>query len=158
MFKSINNGILPTRGSEHSACVDLYANKDIWIDSGQTMLIPLGIAIDEELLFKSYKTNDSYFQKLAINDYESFLKSHYLQLMLRSSLSKQLIIANGVGVIDLDYRDEIMIRVHNPASMPTKEIYKKDKIAQITLLQHLGFIFNIHTTKKRGGGFGSTDK
>lgn len=34
--------------------------------------------------------------------------------MLRSSLSKHLIIKNGVGVIDLDFPGEIMLRVYRP--------------------------------------------
>jgi len=76
--------------------------------------------------------------------------------MLRSSLSKQLIIANGVGVIDLDYTDEIMIRIHNPANMPAKDINKGDRVAQITMLRHLGFMFDVHSQKQRTGGFGST--
>ncbi len=156
MFKSINNGIMPTRGSKHSACIDLYANDDMIIKQGQTVLIPLGIAIDEELLHESFQTNKTFFNKLNINTYEIFLKSYYIQLMLRSSLSKQLIIANGVGIIDMDYRDEIMIRVHNPTNMPEKKICKGERVAQVTLLQHFGFMFNINSTQKRDGGFGST--
>lgn len=156
MFKSINEGILPTRGSKHSACVDLYANKSISIAAGETTLIPLGVSIDAKKLKENYDANSNYFNKAGISSYDLFLKTHYLQLMLRSSLSKQLIIANGVGVIDLDYPGEIMVRVHNPANMPTKDINRGDRVAQIALLQHLGFMFDIHCDQERIGGFGST--
>ncbi|MDQ7067774.1 MAG: hypothetical protein Q9M40_07265 [Sulfurimonas sp.] len=100
MFKTINNGKLPTRGSKYSACVDLYANKDVTIGAGETVLIPLGVCIDLDKLKESYIKIAGNYEKSV---FEMFLKSHYLQLMLRSSLSKDLIIANGVGVIDMDF-------------------------------------------------------
>jgi len=156
MFKSINGGILPSRGSIYSACIDLYANKTMTIAQSQTTLIPLGVCIDAEKLKENFNTNRHYFNQAGISNYDLFLKTHYLQLMLRSSLSKQLIIANGVGVIDLDYTDEIMIRIHNPANMPAKDINKGDRVAQITMLRHLGFMFDVHSQKQRTGGFGST--
>ena len=150
MFKIIENGMMPTKGSEYSACVDLYARKDMVIQSGETTLIPLGVCIDLSLL-KQIKKMDE------------FKHSHYLQLMLRSSLSKKLIIANGVGIIDLDYENEIMIRVHNPMKEKSLEdhsvtIQKDDRVAQITLLEHKASLFNISTNEKRSGGFGSTGK
>ena len=100
MLKTINGGQLPTRGSKYSAAVDLYANEDIIIAPGETKLVPLGVCIDERVLLKS----------------DRFLSSHYFQLMLRSSISKHLIIANGIGIVDIDYvyPNEIMIRLHNP--------------------------------------------
>jgi len=47
-------------------------------------------------------------------------------------------------------------RLGNPANMPAKHINKGDRVAQIAMLQHLGFMFNIHSHKQRTGGFGST--
>jgi len=35
MFKNINDGKLPTKGSKHAACVDLYAREEVVIDAGQ---------------------------------------------------------------------------------------------------------------------------
>jgi len=46
MLKTINNGKLPTRGSEYSAFVDLYANEDVIIGAGGTVMIGLGVCID----------------------------------------------------------------------------------------------------------------
>lgn len=167
MFKVLVDGCEPTRGTEFSACVDLYASEDITIYPGDTEMIGLGVAIDDE-----------YFDVLCetFGEVDRFKKSHYLQLMLRSSLGKKgLILPNGVGIIDMDYRDEIKLLVHNPFSdihitrentaRPTGvdnkykiEINKGDRIAQVTILEHKGFLMGIESKEKRDGGFGSTDK
>lgn len=154
MFKIIKDGQLPTKGSKYAACVDLYAREEVIVDKHKTVLIPLGVAIDEEKIKQSIRDNINEDNSINIL-LEEFKSSHYLQLMLRSSLSKKLIIANGVGVIDIDYQDEIMIRVHNPFQQYI--IKKGDKIAQITLLKHNLNMFHIHTNTLRTGGFGSTD-
>lgn len=121
MFKSVNGGKLPTRGSKYSACVDLYANADVIIGAGETKLIPLGVCLDIEATIKKYVKIQimldgiSEVEDIVIDRYiNDFKLKNFLQLMLRSSLSKELIIANGVGIIDMDYKDEIMIRLHNP--------------------------------------------
>jgi len=157
MIKTLVDGCEPTRGSKYSACIDLYASEDVVIEAGSTKLVGLGVCFDP--------IDISYLS-------EKFKKMHYVQLMLRSSLSKHLVIANGVGVIDLDYEDEIKIRLHNPVDNDTLlEIYrgyahsnhkgfkisKGDKIAQITLMEHKSYLFGVDTEAKRTGGFGSTD-
>ena len=165
MFKVFKGGQLPTRGTKYSACVDLYANEDVVIGAGETVLVPLGVCIDEDSLYRQL-SGIGYFDSetktsILLSD---FKKSHYLQLMLRSSLSKDLIIANGVGVVDLDYRDEIMVRVHNPLDTyktfeyDNVEIKKGDRVAQIALLEHKSYLFGIDTEDERTGGFGSTNK
>lgn len=35
MFKTVNGSTMPTRGTEFSACVDLYANADVTIGAGK---------------------------------------------------------------------------------------------------------------------------
>ena len=183
MFKAYKDGKLPTRGSKYSASVDLYAREDVTIGAGETKLIQLGVCID--LDSSNVYKNSTYrwaekkeptqdvidaMKKQYIND---FCREHYLQLMLRSSMSKELIIANGVGVVDLDYKDEIMIRVHNPIQehqlyadasgaicgftyQPSIKIKKGDRVAQITLLEHKSYLFGIESKEERKGGFGST--
>ena len=175
MFKTINGGQLPTRGSKHSACVDLHAREDIEIGAGETKLIPLGVCIDLDLIWKVEFGIDSDMSEKHKNRHKNLFKdSHYLQLMLRSSLSKHLIIANGVGIIDMDYEGEIMIRIHNPVCEhdfniqvefgencydgSSYEIKKGDRVAQITLLEHKSYLFSIDTEDERTGGFGSTNK
>ena len=183
MFKTLTDGCKPTRGSKFSACVDLYASEDMVIGAGETKLIGLGIAIDENFIESAVDGYAEFTEQFGNIPYRGdsleerikyFKESHYLQLMLRSSLSKELIIGNGVGVIDLDYKDEIKIRLHNPLEQyAIKEngvnkgytkitswfkINKGDRIAQITLLEHKGYLFGIESEDERTGGFGSTDK
>jgi len=187
MFKTLTDGCNPTRGSKFSACVDLYASEDMVIGAGETKLVGLGIAIDiKDLRFAlidkgeidSPMDEDGTLLDADMADVYTrlFCESHYLQLMLRSSLSKELVIANGVGVIDLDYKDEIKIRLHNPikirglnANAKGRGLYehfmdcefkinKGDKIAQITLLEHKGYLFGIDSKEERTGGFGSSGK
>jgi len=150
MLKSINGGKLPTKGSKYSACVDLFTNIDITIEAGQTKLIPLGICLDYDN-FPIYLKNN--------------MKSHYLQLMLRSSIGKKgLIMPNGVGIIDIDFKDEIKLIVYNPLidgagyENISFSIPRFKRIAQITILEHKSYLFGIDTSTKRTGGFGSTDK
>ena len=188
MFKVLTKGCEPTKGSKFSACIDLYASEDCTICAGETKLIGLGIAIDLAKLKVSYRGDLSDRDLIILigkerfdSQFNEFLNSHYLQLMLRSSLGKKgLILPNGVGIIDLDYEDEIKMIIHNPikngtgASITVKqddeysnvmrfygfdyEIKKGDRIAQITLLEHKASLFGVETDAVREGGFGSTDK
>ena len=177
MFKVLEKGCEPTRGSKYSACVDLYASEEVYIKAGETKLVGLGVSIDADWMIDSaniFYSNDGMLPKYKL---DHFMKTHYLQLMLRSSLGKKgLILPNGVGIIDLDYQDEIKMIIYNPVD--TKQyvengqnytvlldsddnevcIKKGDKIAQITLLEHKSYLFGIDTDKEREGGFGSTGK
>lgn len=171
MFKVLVEGCEPERGSKFSACVDLFASEDVTIYPGDTAMIGLGVAIDID--FNTIHRDYNSFTSTAKKNFEEwFMKTHYLQLMLRSSLGKKgLILPNGVGIIDMDYRDEIKLLVHNPIydvhfndqrfvgvnDEYTYEIKKGDKIAQVTLLEHKGYLFGIDTDVERNGGFGSTD-
>ena len=185
MFKVLTKGCEPTRGSKYSACVDLYASEDVVIGAGETNLVGLGVAIDlDHIKYKNVSLDEDgryTYEETGISVSEDmlngwldrFMRMHYLQLMLRSSLAKKgLIIANGAGVIDLDFRDEIKIAIHNPLRPYTiKEnganrtyvrgtdkysIKRGDRIAQITLLEHKSHLFGIESDEERKGGFGST--
>ena len=187
MFKKVTeDAILPTRGSKYSACVDVYANEDVTIGAGETKLVGLGIAIDEidkNCFILNYIEKQHNLVNVDDEKYflDNFKKSHYIQLMLRSSLSKKgLILPNGVGVIDLDFEDEIKMIIHNPiayvfneenADLSLKtysysdredliiesfEIKKGDRIGQIALLENKSYLFGIDTEEVRDGGFGST--
>ena len=109
MFKVLTEGCTPTRGTKHSACVDLYASEDVVIGAGETVVVGLGVAMDlqevRKKVFRNLDSSVSYFPtKQQDSIFDSWLNSHYLQLMLRSSLGKKgLILPNGVGIIDLDF-------------------------------------------------------
>ena len=116
MFKVLDEVCTPKRGTKYSAYVDLFAREDITIGAGETKIVKLGVKLDLDSLYRSW-----YFyteQNNISGSWEMFLKSHYLEIALRSSLGvKGLVIANGIGIIDLDYPDEIELIVHNPQNI-----------------------------------------
>ena len=117
MFNILDEVCTPKRGTKYSAYVDLFAREDIIIRAGKTKIVKLGVKLDmdffesifnpDRLDFKTAKVGGLYSDyELRIQKHQlhNFLKSHYLEIALRSSLGvKGLIIANGIGIIDLDY-------------------------------------------------------
>ena len=182
MLKVLTKGCEPTRGSKFSAGIDLYASEDVVIGAGETAIVGLGVCIDndfivsniEDLQDEEYNTIEYYSDG---NWVDFFKMSHYLELHPRSSLRAKGLIS-GVGVIDLDYEQEIKIIIHNPIRTESivntmrvhqyKEelddfnfdykINKGDKIAQILLKEHKGYLFGVESDEERTGGFGSTGK
>jgi dUTPase len=97
--------------------------------------------------------------------------------MPRSSVRKyNLTLANSIGLIDHDYRGEILVcfkynwqpedfTIHNgkiEGKINSNKIYKKgDKICQVkfTQVERAGFylVDNLDSTERGEGGFGSTD-
>ena len=177
MFKVLDEVCQPTRATRYSAMVDLYAREDVVIGAGATKIVPLGVKIDLECLRenRTFESCGIFEDEPSFDEgfFNDFLKSHYLELHPRSSLrAKGLII--GVGVVDLDYPDEIGLIVHNTvktkminpypracyldASFEQYTINKGDKIAQCTLKEHKGYLLGIESDVERCGGYGSTDK
>ena len=179
MFNILDEVCTPKRGTKYSAYIDLFAREDISIGAGETKIVKLGVKIDFEKLKEKILKNPIDFTGLA-GDFTNLLsddtimqralKSHYLEVALRSSLAvKGLIIANGIGIIDLDYPDEIGLIIHNPIQRLQNfqggycEVYpdifyinKGDKVAQCTLKEHKGYLMGYESDKVRDGGFGST--
>lgn len=166
MFEVLEGGFEPVRGTKYSAYVDLFAREDVTIGTGETKIVKLGVKIDldaiKEDLISTHRLS------MQIDDlWDKFLKSHYLEVALRSSLGvKGLIIANGIGIIDLDYPNEIGLIVHNPILDVTFGVYngnafkisKGDKVAQCTLKEHKGYLMGYESDEIRISGFGSTGK
>jgi dUTP pyrophosphatase len=79
----------------------------------------------------------------------------------RSGLAtkKGLAPSNKVGVIDEDYRGEIMVSLLNHSSLP-QSIEPGERIAQIVITPYVQGIFNLvdelSDTARGEGGFGST--
>ncbi len=187
MFKSINGGLLPQRATRFSAGFDVFSNDDVVIGAGETKFIGLGVVINTQrdiLDNYAYKINmkddgqdfGEYYETLK----ELFLQSHYFALHIRSSLRAKGLTSLGTGIIDMDYRDEIKMVVNNPFTnekvsqpvsygsnaigieytlKPPYEIKKGDKIGQLILCRHEGWLLPSEYTKddERNGGFGSTD-
>lgn len=163
MFKSINGGILPQRATKYSAGFDVFANEDVVIGAGETKTIGVGVALDDLLfddkgLVLTKEGSDGLFFDIS---------QHYFSLHIRSSLRAKGLTSLGTGIIDMDYRDEIKMVIHNPLQWvdhfdgsinPNYEIKKGDKIGQIILCRHEGWLLPSEYTKdeERIGGFGSS--
>ena len=137
--KKLNTkAILPTYGSAYSAGSDLYACMDapVTIHPGETVLIKTGLA-------------------MAIP--EGFAGLIYARSGLATK--KGLAPANKVGVIDADYRGEIMVPLHNH-SQQAVEIEHGERIAQMVITPFLTADYlpaeELDETERGEGGFGST--
>ena len=140
-IKKLNeNAVIPTYGSEFSAGADLYALSDepIVIAPHETVLVHTGVAME--------------------------IPTGYVGLVFaRSGLAtkRALAPANKVGVIDSDYRGEIMVALHNHGSEP-KTVENGERIAQLVLVPYISADFNevdeLSDTVRGEGGFGSTGR
>lgn len=140
-FKKLNeNAIVPTYGSEFSAGADLYACEggEVSINAGETKLIHTGLALE--------------------------IPEGYAGLIYaRSGIATKrgLAPANKVGVIDSDYRGEIMVSLYNH-SKEAQTIADGERIAQLVITPFLKVEYveadNLSNTERGSGGFGSTGK
>lgn len=129
---------IPTYGSEFAAGADLYAREDtpVAIAPGETRLIHTGLA-------------------MAIP--EGLVGLIYARSGLASK--KGLAPANKVGVIDSDYRGEVMVALHNHSG-EARVIEDGERIAQIVFTPYMAASFveaeSLEGTQRGEGGFGST--
>ncbi len=130
--------VIPTYGTEFSAGADLYAlcESDITINSGETVLVHTGISVEVP---------------------EGYAGLIYARSGLASK--KGLAPANKVGVVDSDYRGEVMVALHNHGSQP-QVISNGERIAQFVIAPFLKAEFvlsdTLTETVRGQGGFGST--
>ena len=90
-------------------------------------------------------------------------EGYYFQVSLRSSMAKRnLFLGNAPGIIDPNYRGEIMIPMYN-ANHFTQQILEGERVAQMVLMKHhnctLKTIRHLDlATDRSTGGFGSSGK
>lgn len=133
------NAKIPTRATEGSAGMDLYAciDEPILLKKGDTAVIPTGIAIG---------LDDPHFA--------AFIHS-------RSGLAikRGIGLLNSVGVIDSDYRGEICVGIIKQTEEPYT-IQPFERIAQMVIkpveLPELIEVDDLDDTARGAGGFGST--
>lgn len=138
-LKKVNEkAVVPTYGTSLAAGADLYAciDEDVVINPNETKIIKTGIAV-------------------AIP--EGYAGLIYARSGL--ALKRNLAPANKVGVIDADYRGELMVALHNHGTTPqTVEI--NERIAQLVITPFLKVEFDevdsLDDTERAEGGFGST--
>lgn len=132
--------IIPTYGTEFSAGADLYACTEtpIIIHPNETQFIHTGIALEIPVGLVGL-------------------------IYARSGMAckKGVAPANKVGVIDSDYRGEIIVALYNHSNEPL-EISHGDRIAQLVLTPYVAASFietdSLDDSKRGAGGFGSTGR
>ena len=135
-----DRAVIPTYGSEFAAGADLYACMDeaVTVDPGQTVMIHTGIAMEIPAGFAGF-------------------------VYARSGLAskKGLAPANKVGVIDADYRGEIMVALHNHG-VSSQTVDPGERIAQLVIAPYIVGAFHqvdeLSDTVRGDGGFGSTGR
>ncbi len=137
--KKLNeNAVLPSYGSEFAAGADLYAcmEEEVTLAPGETKLIHTGIAMEVPVGYAGL-------------------------IYARSGLATKrgLAPANKVGVVDSDYRGEIMVALHNHSTTP-QTVAPGERIAQMVIAPFLCADFEekqeLSDTVRGEGGFGST--
>ena len=90
-------------------------------------------------------------------------EGYVMKMYVRSStgIKKNLVLANGTGIIDAGYRDEIIMALHNTGKEPV-EIFDGDRICQFIILPYpkieAEYVEDDENFRQgdRGGGIGST--
>ncbi len=133
--------VLPRYATPSSAGADLCAlleEDSIVIGAGETKLLHTGIAVA--------------------------IPEGYVGLICaRSGLSVKegLAPANKVGVIDADYRGELMVALHNH-SQEERKVTQGQRVAQLLIMPvtqgEFTEVSSLSSTERGEGGFGSTGK
>ena len=111
------NAVLPSYGSDYAAGADLYACNAVTVEPGATEFVQTGLALE--------------------------VPAGYAGLVYaRSGLAckKGLAPANKVGVIDADYRGEVMVALYNHSSQAV-EIEPGERVAQLVITPYLTAVF-----------------
>ena len=131
----------PTYGTAESAGFDLYAINGVEIAPKKSVIIHTGIAME-------------------------IPKGYFGAIYPRSGLAIKLglRLQNCVGVIDSDYRGEIMIGLYNDSD-EYRDISFSDRVAQMIIQPYVHAELDQHdvselniTTERSTGGFGSTGR
>ncbi len=138
-IKKLNDkAMLPTRGSEQAAGWDLYSNnmEAITIAPHATVMIGTGLSM-------------------------AIPNGYFGAVYARSGLATKqgLRPANCVGVIDSDYRGEVIVSLHNDTN-EERIVNPHERIAQLVVMPYLEVAFtekdSLDETLRGENGFGST--
>ena len=135
-----DNAVLPKYGSEYAASADLCAciDGEITVNPHETVFVPTGLALELPLGYAGL-------------------------IYARSGLAckRGLAPANKVGVVDCDYRGEVMVALANHSSV-AQTVVPGERIAQLIITPYLTAEFyeteELSQTCRGAGGFGSTGR
>ncbi|MBQ6540129.1 MAG: dUTP diphosphatase [Oscillospiraceae bacterium] len=138
--KLVPEAVVPSYGTPGSAGADIYAlaDREITVRPGETVLIHTGIALE--------------------------IPEGYVGMVCARSglaLKRDLAPANKVGIIDSDYRGELMVPLHNHGK-DEQTITPFERIAQLIVAPYVTAEFaeaeELKDTERGKGGFGSTGR
>ena len=129
---------IPTQGSAQAAGWDLYALEETIVPKGASVMIPTGLAC-------------------------AIPEGWEGQIRCRSSLGKKgMILPNGVGTIDSDYRGELKVLATWIGEGDTFTVGKGERVAQMLFapvplvrIEEVDFS-DLESTERGVGGFGSS--
>lgn len=130
--------VLPTYGTKGAACFDLYALESGAVLPGGATTVRTGLAVEVP-------------------------EGHAMMIYSRSGhgFKNGVRLSNGTGVIDSDYRGEVMVRLHNDGQV-AYEVQPGERIAQAMVTPVLQVLVTevdeLGQTERGEGGFGSTGK
>ena len=130
--------VVPTYGTEGSACFDLYAvqpEAEIRVVDSATVRTGLAFEVPQGFVMLVFSRSGHGFK----NDVR---------------------LANCVGVIDSDYRGELMVKLTNDNPSDCLAVHPGDRIAQAMLMPvsqtYFEVVDELSSTDRGAGGFGST--
>ena len=140
-FAKLNSeAIIPTQGSPQAAGWDLYALEETIVKRNTSSMIKTGLAIAIPIGWEG-------------------------QIRCRSSLGKKgMIMPNGIGTIDSDYRGELMVLATWIGQGDEFVVQKGERVAQLLFSRVPSVKFverdfeQLGSTDRGTGGFGSTGK
>lgn len=134
--KLVQNAVLPSRGSSNAAGLDLYAAEDAVLKSKEYAPVKTGVAV-------------------------AIPHGFYGRIAPRSGLAAKFGIGVLAGVIDSDYRGELVVLLSNHGQ-GDYEIKAGDRIAQLVLesiiLPEPFWSEELSETTRGDNAFGSTGK
>ena len=135
-FKLKDPSFRPVKQTEGSSGYDVVSEISYVIKPGETALIPLGFSVEVP-------------------------RGYEVQVRNRSGQARKgIIVANGIGTIDSDYRGTVGMLLFNSTSEPY-EISKGDRVGQIVFAKLpevtiIEIAEELSQTERGSGGFGST--
>lgn len=136
-MKIISKGSLPEYKTEGSAGLDIHLTEDVIFEPKEVTAVYTGLSVE---------ISDGYFGAI----------------YPRSSIGTKynLMLANTVGIIDSDYRGEIILKIYNYGNKKV-ELKEGERIVQMIIQPYnrveLEKVETLSKTERGNGGFGSTN-
>lgn len=126
----------PYKASQGAACFDIYSNVNLIVPPNSFAMVGTGLAVE-------------------------IPEGYEIKIYSRSGhATKEINLANCVGIVDSDYRGEVCVLLRNNSHVNYFPISVGERIAQIQLCEVIPTEFievdDLTSTERGEGGFGST--